>query len=389
MRRILAICALCACAFALVMGLPATALAANGSYSVDELSTEITVQTDASAIAVERQVVTFENQNAGMVWYLRSPSGNESVRINSVRVAPVDDGGTPLGEWTRLQMIDTDPKMQGQWPGDTAALGLTTDKTQPWYSYNISDGMLRCWFPTSGNAEGHRTYAVEVNYTVYNCVYAYRDVGELYWRYVHDSLPSSVNEVNLQVKLPAPEGATVKPGEDVLAWGHGPDGGTFDISANGTVTYHLDHIARGYYAEAHLIFPASWLTNLPEGAATGNQFADTRRTEAIDEESEWVDAAMREANWDNKVRVLFLCLAVAVILVGTIGVIRRGRSPLARRALIRTAATLGIMALAEKLLFREPLAFYLLLALAAVVAFVSLVLPTTEEPEETSNEEDK
>ena len=509
------------CVAAAALGAPAAALAAEGDYSIDELSTEITVQPNATAHVVERQTLTFDTRSTGVVWYLHVPESGESVRISSVKAAPVDDGCTQLGDWTRLQMIDSDPRRQGRVPGDSAMLALRVPGVQPWYSYNIGDGMLRCYFPTGAQAnlarpaagtesaagataagataasdgsegpvageesvpateapsteepaaealvaketagpapagatdpavvagpteaaveaaaveaaamesaedptptgpaaatdgqaateppteEGspesvsasalavaaagadYRTYEIETDYTVAHRVRVYRDVAELYWRYVNDSLPADSNEVNLQIRLPVPpelESDSDALAASIHAWGHGPSDGTFAIGDDGTVTYHLDRIGKGSYAEAHLIFPASWMTDMAPGAA--NRFDTLRERDAMAEEAQWVDTAQREMAWDNNVRVLFLGLAGAIILVGFLGALRRGRSPLTRRALIRTAATLGVTALGEHLFFREPLTTLVLVALALVVAVIAWLLPLLPDAAEEAEE---
>lgn len=399
-RALLAIALAVACTLAL----PAFAFAAEGDYTIDELSTEVTVETNASTHVIERQVVTFDRRNTGYIWYLHVPEDGESVRISSIRVAPVDDGGTLTGDWTRLQLVDSRPSLQGRSPGDSAALSVRSFRTQPWYSYNIGDGMVRCWFPVDSaeaavlgpspvldepSGSSQMRYMIEADYTIAHRVRVYRDIAELYWRYANSSLPVDAFDVNLQIMLPVPnEALPVEAGADVTAWGHGPDGGTFEVSEDGTVTYHIDKVDRGNYAEAHVIFPAWWLGNVTPDFA--NVFSEQRASAAIAEESEWVDASKRGETWDFEVRVLFLALAVVVILIGVTAVARFGRSARSRRALVRVAATLGITALGEQLFFREPLTTLLLAAIAAIVAMASLMLPMSEtgrdrgeEPEET------
>ena len=376
-----------AAAFAIALACviaPAQAHAATGDYSIDELSTQITVETNASARIVEHQVLTFDTRNEGVTWYLHVPEDGESVRIASVRVAPVDDGGTLLGDWMRLQMIDSDPSRQGRNPGDTAAYQFRTQKSQPWYSYNIGDGMVRCWFPLEGSiddpnrdeaAEPRQTYAIEIDYTIAHRIRIYRDVAELYWRYVNDSLPADADNVNLQVTLPIPAGLDLETARsEITAWGHGPTDGRFAIGEDGSVTYHMDHIARGNYAEAHIIFPASWETNVPDNGL--NQFSELRRAAAEAEEAKWVDVGLREAAWDNKVRVVFLAFALLIILIAAINITRYGRTPHSRRTLVRTAATFAITALAAHLFFREPLTVNALGLLALAAALASLAFPT-------------
>ena len=380
MRRVFVICL---AVVAAVLVVPLRAFAAVGDYSIDELSTQISVETNASTHVIERQVLTFDSRNEGVTWYLHVPEDGESVRIASVRVAPVDDGGTLLGDWSRLQMVDSDPERQGRAPGDTASYQFRTQKSQPWYSYNIGDGMVRCWFPLEGSFddpnrdegdEPRLTYAIEIDYTIAHRIRVYRDVAELYWRYVNDSLPSDAENVNLQVILPVPANLDLEVARgEIAAWGHGPTDGRFAIGEDCTVTYHMDHIARGNYAEAHIVFPAGWETNVPDNGL--NQFSELRRASAEAEEAKWVDVGVREAAWDNKVRVVFLVFALLVVLVAGINVIRQGRTPRSRRTLVRAAATFAITALGAHLFFREPLTVNVLGLFAACVALASLAFP--------------
>jgi hypothetical protein len=382
--------------------LPIPAFAAGGSYSIDELSTDIIVETDGSASIIERQIYTFDDNCEGCVWYLHALEGNESVRISGVWVVPVDDGGTPIDEWTRLQAVDVNRQLQGEEPGDTAAMSLRTIGVQPWFSYSIGDGMLRCYFPTKERSASSakvgsvgpvttetsatNSYLIEVDYTVARRVLVYHDVAELYWRYANSSLPTDAKDVNLTVKLPVPTDADeIVSGETIIAWGHGPDTGTFEIGTDGTVTYHLDYIEAGNYAEAHIIFPADWMTDVAIDAK--NRFESLRRDTAIAEEREWVDSGMRGERWDIGVRIVFLVVLIVVILAGVVAVIRHGRSPRARRALIRVAATLGIVALGESLFFREPLTTAVLAGAAAIIGIASLFLPLQEEDETDAAEE--
>lgn len=463
-------------AFAVALLCPATASADIGAYSIDELSTEIYVETNGTAHVIERQVYTFDDRNGGCVWYLHVPESGESVRISSIRVVPVDDGGTPIGDWTTLNAIDVDRVPQGTRPGDTAVSSLRSSTTRPWYSYSIGDGMVRCFFPTwvekpasssssssasagSGSSEAERsgqeadaqaeqepqasdgapqsdaaaepvpdgdaategqqaaadsgeegasslsavpdaagmgetavssvstatettnTYLIETDYTIQRRVRVYRDVAELYWRYANSDLPVDAHDVNLHITLPVPADAgPIVLGETVIAWGHGPDGGTIEVAEDGTITCHIDQVPQGNYAEAHVIFPASWMTNL--SAEYVNQFTSVRADEARAEEAEWVDSSMRGAIWDYKVRVLFLAIALAVIAAGAIGVARNRGTSRSRRALVRTSVTLGIIALGEHLFFHEPLTTAILVGAAIVVALVALYLTEPGEDEE-------
>lgn len=388
MRR--ALIGLLAFVAALLFALPAYAV--TGEYSIDELSTEMTVEPNATVRIVEKQTVTFEGDNTGLVWYLHVPESGETVRISSVKTAPVDKGGTQIGDWTYLQMVDANPQRQGRNPGDSAVVTLRSKEVQPWYSYRVSDGMMRCYFPltnsgddpsssdgaSSSDDERFLTQTIEVDYEIRHRVRVYRDVAELYWRYVNDSLPSDSSDVNFQIKLPVPEWAdpeSVMSG--IRAWGHGPNEGTFSVADDGVITYHIDSIAKGSYAEAHVIFPADWMTDMAPNAP--NSFSNIRGAQAISEESEWVDRSKREIAWDNNVRMMFLVIVVVVVVVGLANALRHGRSPRARRAIVRLAATLAIIALAEQLFFREPLTTLVITVLAILAAVSAFFLPLEDE----------
>lgn len=124
--------------------IPAQSAFAVSHYASEELVTNVDVEPDASLKVTSRQLLMFDGQNEGLCWYLGAPVNDESFKILRVRVAPVDDGGGVLDGWTRLQMIDVNKAAQGASPGDIASVELRQGGQQPWYSYSISDGMIRC-----------------------------------------------------------------------------------------------------------------------------------------------------------------------------------------------------------------------------------------------------
>lgn len=356
---------------------------ADTNYTIDELSTELRVNPDGSIHVTTRQILTIDGDNRGFTWYLYEPGDWESVRIDSIVVAPVDDGGVPLGGWTRLQKIDVSAEKQGQWPGDSADITLRSNKIQPWYSYDLATGMVRSYFPAANGS-----YMIETSYSITNVVYVYRDIAELNWRYAHGSMPVDQKAVSLQVVLPVPEGAAVVPGDNVMAWGHGPHDGRFEVTPEGTVIYQIDFLESGSYGEAHVIWPASWMTAMGEHAPY--VFTEIHKPIVLSEESEWVDASQREARWDNSVRLLCFAGAAIILLVGIICVLRFGMTVRSRRVLIRVSAILAIESLAALLFFQEPYTVVGLGALAIAVALASLFMPqhSKEELEISADRED-
>lgn len=356
------------CAVALVLLFPIRAFAADTPFSIDELSTELTVSPDGSIHVVEHQILTFTGQNKGYTWYAHEAESIEEVEISAVRYVSVDDGGTPTADWTELDERASNPERQGETPGDTAIESLRSKRIKPWYSYDEDDGMIRCYFPAESSS-----YLLEADYVVHNRVLVYRDVAELYWRYGHSSLPVESHDVTMKALLPKPQDAIIVPNQDVVAWGHGHAIGGFNVAEDASVVYHVDKLESGQYAEAHIMFPADWMTEVTE--ADSNSFPEVRRQSAIAEEHEWVDLSTRGANWDYEVRILFLAIAACLIFAGAICTIRFGRTYRSRLALIRIACTLGVIALFANLFFREPFTVVALAVAAAVVLVAAMLMP--------------
>ena len=351
---------------ALLFPLPAFAAP---TYTVEQRSTELTVETDASVHVVDYDKFAFTSPNEGIVRYFYQPESRESVKVLDVRVAPVDENGDLASDWTKLVMVDSDPESQGASPGSAAAPGERGDGVRPWYSYDISDGMMRLYFPSAAG----ETYLVETDYVVTNRARVFRDVGELYWRYAHSSSPVDCADVSLQVVLPLPADAVVEPGENVVAWGHGPADGTFRIGEDGTVSYHVDCVPAGHYAECHVLFPVSWLSNV---SGDSPQYrTEARRAAAMSEEEGWLDANARASIWDNKVRVLFGALIVACVLLALVMAAVRKDPIRLRLSLVRISTTLLIVGIAEHLFFKEPTTTAMMLVAAAGVAMVALRVP--------------
>ena len=375
--------ALIAFAMLVVLLLPAQALvaprlafAADPGYSIDQLTTDIYVETDSSMHVVERQVLTFGQQNKGLVWHLQEFEQSEPVKIASVRAVQLDSEGAAVGDWLSLQHADCKPEEQGLKPGDVPDASWRGADVQPWYSYSISDNMVRCYFPADAG-----TYMLEVDYTAMRRVTVFRDVGELYWRYAQSDMPVDAHDVSLRVALPVPAGFEIQPDTTVMAWGHGPVDGTFSVGEDGSVTYHVDVVKAGHYAEAHMLFPSNWIDNIDIQAP--NHQTEMRRSDAIAEESQWLDQSARASIWDNKVRVVFMPLVAIAALVAIVIAIAFGRSSRTRRWFVRIAATLGVIALAEQAFFREPLTTCVLLIAAAAIALLAGCLPLNDEvPEE-------
>ena len=326
---------------------PAQANAAQPTYTIDQLTTELYVETDASVHVIERRVITFEKTGEGFSWQLYEPEDGDVVEIVSARAVTLDGEGALEGDWTALEL-----------------------------AFDDESAFVSCDFPVE-----LKTYLVETDFRVSNRLPVYRDVGELHWRYAQSSMPVDAHDVSLRIALPVPAETEVVPNSTVRAWGHGPRDGSFTIGYDGSVSYWADVVPGGHYAEAHVLFPAYWLDNL--GADSAQRHTSMRRASALSEEDGWVDRSARASIWDNKVRVLFLAIAGAVLCVAFILAAALGESVRTRRWLLRLAVALGIVALAESAFFREPITTCALVVASAAMALLALLMPADDaEPQD-------
>lgn len=282
-----------AAALALVLGgvaaVPQPAFAK--SYTCPQVSMSAQAQTDATLRVVEQRTFEFDGSFSAVWWVLGGNlPGNAEVRINSLRMARVDEAGNVVGSWEALPSV----AFQLAW---RESGGPTRDA----YSFDSARDTVYAFFDVT---DGRVMF--ELDYEVTNAVRAYDDVAELYWKYVGDQWAAASEDVRLTIALPVPQGTAVKPGENVRAWGHGPLDGMVDVGTDGTVSYEVPLVKAGQYAEARVLFPRQWLTSLSAEAAAANQGV-TRLDTVLSEEKTWADAA-------NTQRVMSLLYIVAIII---------------------------------------------------------------------------
>ena len=286
-----AVLALAACAF--VAAQPQQALAK--SYDMPKVDITAQAETDGSLHAVEQRVFDFNGDFTAVWWTIDVPQ-NAQLQVNSVRIANADKENAVAGEWTQLSDVPfvLDWREAGG-PG-TEAYSVDTPKNMVYVFFNAID----------------ERKIVELDYTVVNGVQAYKDVGEVYWKYVGDQWAEPSDNVTMTLALPVPQGTAVEPGNNVRAWGHGPLDGNVKINEDGTVTFTNPHVNAGQYAEARVVFPVSWLTNLSGEEALIHR-NDAHLEQVLKDEQTWADQA-------NRTRVLSLafiigCGAICVLLI--------------------------------------------------------------------------
>ncbi|MDJ1650009.1 MULTISPECIES: DUF2207 domain-containing protein [Gordonibacter] len=295
LSRAIMLCALLACvALAIVAAAPSTAWAK--SYDMTKVDITAQAETDGSLHAVEQRTFDFNGDFTAVWWTFSGLPSNAQLQVNSMRMARVGADGAVEGEWKTLPSVPFVLSWRDVGGPGTEAYSVDKPLNAVYAFFNVSDERLM----------------IELDYTVINGVQAYEDVGEVYWKYIGSQWEEDSDNVTMTLALPVPQGVEVVPGDNVLAWGHGPLDGTVTINSDGTVTYHNPHVNAGQYAEARVLFPVSWLTNLSPEALKAHQGV-ARLEQAKTEEQAWADQANRERT--NALLLLIGCGVVCVLLI--------------------------------------------------------------------------
>lgn len=261
------------------------------SYDMPNVTIDAQVQPNGDLQVVEQREFDFSGSFSAVWWnYDNLPSG-ATLSIEKVRMAHVDDSGTRQDSWSTLSSVP----FQLSWrnaggPGKTA------------YSFDEPENTVYAFF----NEDDSRV-VFELTYVVENAVQAYSDVGELYWQFVGSKWEEDSSNVSLTVSLPMPAGTTVEAGENIRAWGHGPLDATLHINTDGSVSYSVPYVSAGSYAEARILFPTEWLTDVMSDDKNAH-FSTARLDTVLDEERTWSDRA-------NAQRAITLGVLLAVVLV--------------------------------------------------------------------------
>lgn len=141
------------------------------------------------------------------------------------------------------------------------------------------------------------TYFIE--YDVNYIADKYRDVSELYWKFVGTDWRACSNNVTCTVHLPVPANQSIKPEDNTWAYGHGPLDGSISFN-NDEVVYEIPAVSPGQFAEARILFPATWLSG--DSVA----FSTNHLKQTLYEEATWADEA-------NQARIKAMLLAFVAV----------------------------------------------------------------------------
>ncbi len=322
-------------ALLLCLLLPSQAFA---SYSNPSVNTVAQMRTDGSLHVVEQRTYSFEEDYSAVTWRFTGITDKQQVEVASVRIIQMDAEGNIVRDWDQLPEV----AFQSNWRAFVDETEGRSDKVKDAeerlaLSKDSSDAVelpkgdsfsfdkRRCELYVFLDSTENST-VIECDYAISNAALVYDDTAELYWDYVSAQPDVEMSNVRTQVQLPVPDGVEVVPGETVHAWGHGPEG-TIDVRSDGTVHYYVPEVREGQYAQAHVLFPRSWLTNITVQSKLAK--SGTRLDDALAEEATWTDTYSWGLVNSHIVNLALhvlcvLALAAAVVAYAVWGRERRG-----------------------------------------------------------------
>ncbi|MEY8315150.1 DUF2207 family protein [Adlercreutzia muris] len=295
---------------AAVLALLWVAVAPIAAWAADYRCTEVDlvaqVQTDGSVSVVDQRIFEFDGaERETLKWLYEGFPEDAALVVERVRMAPANAEGAVDGEWVDL----SEATFQLPW---RSGGGPESDA----WAYDRFQHRLYAFV-------GHLPSRVvfEVAYRVEGAVVAYDDAADFQWLYVPRDYAVALDNVTAEVVLPLAADDTVRAEDNVYAWGHGPADGSVSIALDGSITFTDPEVEPTQFAEARVLFPVDWLTNLSDEARLANQgnpqYSWTPRYEA-----EWVDRDTYRTIIRLRLIIGLLGLA-AVVLVGALLVYRR------------------------------------------------------------------
>lgn len=273
------------------------------ALTFSSVNIEATAETDGSLHVIERRVVEPQGAIGSLVWVLDELPEGASLEVLGVRMAPVDADGNVAGDWVKFPAT----AFVLDWRGGSSGPSAES------YSYDSPKNTLYVFAPNTSARS-----IVEIEYAIAAGIEIYDDMAQINWRYVSETWPASATNLSLTIALPLPSGVAAVSGSNVYAWGHGPAEGELSVGPDGVVSFTSPQLDAGRFAEARVLFPQSWLTNLSPQAAAARLDGNIRDT-AIAEEGGWTDQAVFWRKWDMGVvaasaglSAVALLLAVAV-----------------------------------------------------------------------------
>ena len=274
-------------------------------YEMSHVNMGINVQDNGNVQFTEARQFDFDGSFTCVWWEFGKIAKNASIEINGVSL---QEAGADASTARTLKSVPFQtPWRDAGGPGGEA------------YSYDEEERTLYVFFDVTDES-----LVVNIDWTVVNGISAYDDMGELYWKYINSGWAVDSEDVTATVTLPVPEGETVSPTENVFAWGHGPINGTVHFNDDGTITYYVDRVSAGTWAEARVLFPVEWMPNLSESSKALHA-GETIYDSALADEQKWADEANMERMGARVFLGFWIVLSLGLIIWALVVFFRWGK----------------------------------------------------------------
>jgi uncharacterized membrane protein len=143
-----------------------------------------------------------------------------------------------------------------------------------------------------------KTFKIE--YRIPGVVRKYNDAGELYWKFIGKENETSIQNLQINVKLP--QGANK---DDIKAFGQGPSNGKWVITNDRTINFSAANLSPSKYVEVRVLFPKGLLSEMKESSS------ENRFQQIMNEE-------IRKANKDKEIIKVLGYVSSLIIIINFI-----------------------------------------------------------------------
>lgn len=237
---------LIAAAMICLLLVPVAALAKE--FSISSINIGAVVDPNGDLRVTEDRTVDFSGSFSWMQWALKT-TGSQGIAIQGVSVM---SGGTEQP----LARTDEENAENG-----TFTVAEDGERVLVRVNYEVTDQEL----------------PLRITYTARGAAKRYRDVCELYWKFIGDETEVAAGPVHIEVTPPSP-------GELMGIWAHGPLTGTITSDTAGLVKLDVPELPAKTFVEARILYPPTALPDAP--------LAEEERLQTVlSEEAAWAQEA--------------------------------------------------------------------------------------------------
>lgn len=280
-------------------------------YRCTQVDLRASIETDGTVYFTDQRLFDFaqsDGRQERLTWLYEGFSEDAELAIQHVRMAEADAEGNVVGSWRELPSVTFELSWRDGGGSDSDAWSY--DKFQDTLYAFVRNMPERAVF--------------QVDYLVRHGVEAYDDAADFNWLFAPEHYAVDMENITATVVLPVPAETAIVPGENVMAWGHGPADGTVDIGLDGAVTFRDPRVDSEGFAFGRVMFPVLWLTNLSQEDRLEHQGELQYYWTARYEET-WVDRDSHQRILADSLRMGLMGLLALLLAGGLVAYGKWGR----------------------------------------------------------------